>query len=243
MGTSFTELRSFFHKVFLNFKSLFNLYRVEIIFPQSLPQYQITLQPLQSWDHFSTKSSSISKHSSIFTELRSFFHKVFLNIKSLFNLYRVEIIFPQSLPQYQNTPTPLQSWDHFSTKSSSISKHSYTFTPDAASRQLQTLCWSVEALQPTRHRPQNGTIRLHFSGCQRSESATPETVGKMTENSPVASLVRRMMCSPGLSCRRTWFTPLLPPLQFSRNLRIRCFTFPNAWTYRSELMVIPQAKV
>ena len=39
-----------------------------------------------------------------------------------------------------------------------------------------------------------------------SEGATPETVGKMRENSPFVSLVRRLVCGLALSCR-TWFIP------------------------------------
>jgi hypothetical protein len=54
----------------------------------------------------------------------------------------------------------------------------------------------------------------------------------------IASLMRRPVCSLGLSCRRrTWFIFL-----FGRTLRIRCFNLLIFCTHRSELTVVPLSK-
>ena len=95
--------------------------------------------------------------------------------------------FPQKLSLQQlklhiSWVHPLQSWDHFSTKSPSLPTPFSTFARETGCHQCQTLCWSAAALHPASRSPQNGVIRLHSSGGQKiwqSEGATPETVGKM----------------------------------------------------------------
>jgi hypothetical protein len=142
-------------------------------------------------------------------------------------LYRVAVMFPQSLFHYQHSFPPL-------------CETLYASHVELFAEVLEFFTRPMCQLVVTKWRPQSVSFREPKRWKLRD--AEIGTVGRMRENSPptvaVASFVHRLLCGLVLLCRMRTRVIFL----FGPTLQIHCSNFFNVCKPCSELTVVPRSK-